>query len=76
MSGVDAADTALAHANERLGAFVSPRTLLEQARPSQPPKPLTALDREQLDGLVCPLHHGPHVALRELTEDRGQYGHF
>jgi 5'-AMP-activated protein kinase regulatory gamma subunit len=32
-------------------AFVSPRTLLEQARPMMPPRSYTALDREQIDGL-------------------------
>lgn len=62
MSGVDTADSATsapttAPANdaslgpERL-AFVTPRTYLEQARPAMSPRALTAVDREQLDGLV------------------------
>ena len=38
--------------NDARPAFVSPRTLLEQARPILPPRSFTALDREQLDGLV------------------------
>ncbi|KAF2250869.1 nuclear protein SNF4 [Trematosphaeria pertusa] len=61
MSGVDTADSATsapttAPANdaslgpERL-AFVTPRTYLEQARPAMSPRALTAVDREQLDGL-------------------------
>jgi len=37
--------------NDARPAFVSPRTLLEQARPILPPRSFTALDREQLDGL-------------------------
>lgn len=41
-----------ARPNEARPTFVSPRTLLEQARPILPPRTFTALDREQLDGLV------------------------
>jgi hypothetical protein len=41
-----------ARPNDARPAFVSPRTLLEQARPILPPRSFTALDREQLDGLV------------------------
>ena len=54
MSGVDTADSATSSLlmNDARPAFVSPRTLLEQARPTVPPKTVTALDREQLDGLV------------------------
>lgn len=54
--------------NDARPAFVSPRTLLEQARPILPPRSFTALDREQLDGLVwlcsisnpqrCAVHRG------------------
>jgi len=60
MSGADTADSATpvpaaALANDapsdRL-AFVTPRTYLEQGRPVMPPRALTAVDREQLDGLV------------------------
>ncbi|KAJ4366676.1 AMP-activated serine/threonine-protein kinase regulatory subunit [Ascochyta clinopodiicola] len=40
-----------ARPNEARPTFVSPRTLLEQARPILPPRTFTALDREQLDGL-------------------------
>jgi len=41
-----------ARPNDARPTFVSPRTLLEQARPILPPRTFTALDREQLDGLV------------------------
>ena len=41
-----------ARPNDARPAFVSPRTLLEQVRPILPPRSFTALDREQLDGLV------------------------
>lgn len=56
MSGVDTASaTANAHIDGR-PAFVSPRNLLQQVRQPPPPekqkpKPVSALDREQLDGL-------------------------
>ncbi|KAJ4370159.1 AMP-activated serine/threonine-protein kinase regulatory subunit [Didymella sp. IMI 355093] len=40
-----------ARPNDARPTFVSPRTLLEQARPILPPRTFTALDREQLDGL-------------------------
>jgi hypothetical protein len=62
MSGADAADSTtpapigLSGNDVPLGqqpGFVAPRTYLEQTRPIQPPKPLTALDREQMEGLVC-----------------------
>lgn len=33
-------------------AFVTPRDFLQQSRPSLPARALTAVDREQLDGLV------------------------
>jgi hypothetical protein len=59
MSGPDAADPpAPAPQNPHdvaLGsppAFVAPRTYLEQARPIVPPKPMSAVDREQMEGLV------------------------
>ncbi|PVI05267.1 nuclear protein SNF4 [Periconia macrospinosa] len=63
MSGADTADAAvppaaplprnnLLHSGSPLGhAFVTPRTYLEQGRPTMPPRALTAADREQLDGL-------------------------
>ena len=41
-----------ARPNDARPTFVTPRTLLEQARPILPPRTCTALDREQLDGLV------------------------
>lgn len=40
-----------ARPSEARPTFVTPRTLLEQARPILPPRTFTALDREQLDGL-------------------------
>jgi 5'-AMP-activated protein kinase regulatory gamma subunit len=50
MSGADAlASDAPPHDGP---AFVTPRTYLEQGRPVMPPRALTAVDREQLDGLV------------------------
>jgi 5'-AMP-activated protein kinase regulatory gamma subunit len=60
MSGADTADSATpappaALANDAphdRPAFVTPRTYLEQGRPVMPPRALTAVDREQLDGLV------------------------
>lgn len=63
MSGADTADAAvppaaplprnnLLHSDSPLShAFVTPRTYLEQGRPTMPPRALTAADREQLDGL-------------------------
>ncbi|CAO2651975.1 Nn.00g002580.m01.CDS01 [Neocucurbitaria sp. VM-36] len=53
MSGVDTGDTGTSNlaVNDARPAFVSPRTLLEQSRPTAPAKVVTALDREQLDGL-------------------------
>ncbi|CAI6332654.1 unnamed protein product [Periconia digitata] len=60
MSGADTADAALPHNDllrsaSPLGhehpAFVTPRTYLEQGRPTMPPRALTTADREQLDGL-------------------------
>ncbi|KAF2654639.1 nuclear protein SNF4 [Lophiostoma macrostomum CBS 122681] len=60
MSGADTADSTapapigLAGNDVPLGqqpGFVAPRTYLEQTRPMQPPKPVTALDREQMEGL-------------------------
>lgn len=66
MSGADTADahpagaapaTAASHAANNPNvpfdrpAFVTPRTYLEQARPGMMPRALTAMDREQLDGL-------------------------
>jgi hypothetical protein len=65
MSGSDAADSAMPApsyptplpANDLpLGQpppFVAPRTYLEQAKPQGSPKPMTAIDREQMEGLVC-----------------------
>ncbi|KAF1967891.1 CBS-domain-containing protein [Bimuria novae-zelandiae CBS 107.79] len=63
MSGADTADSATSappntHTNandvpqphERL-TFVTPRDFLEQGRPILPPRALTTVDREQLDGL-------------------------
>lgn len=68
MSGADTADSATAatpalpnphaatnhHVNAQAErpAFVTPRDFLEQGRPIMPPRALTAVDREQLDGLV------------------------
>lgn len=46
MSGVDAADSATPNPH-----FVSPRHLLEQTRPILPPRTITKLDQEHLDGL-------------------------
>ncbi|UPX17389.1 AMP-activated serine/threonine-protein kinase regulatory subunit [Ascochyta rabiei] len=51
MSGDTEARPNEARPNEARPTFVSPRTLLEQARPILPPRTFTALDREQLDGL-------------------------
>lgn len=61
MSGVDTAGPAASvaanppAADASLGpdrpAFVTPRTYLEQGRPVMPSRALTAVDREQLDGL-------------------------
>lgn len=57
-----------ARPNEARPTFVSPRTLLEQARPILPPRTFTALDREQLDGLVPPrAAHAPPAAAPRLT---------
>lgn len=74
MSGPDAADSsapavANPHANDvvlgQQPAFVAPRTYLEQARPIVPPKPMTAVDREQMEGLVglCSSSIGPRTRL-------------
>jgi hypothetical protein len=65
MSGADTADSAPPappnpHADPHDGlqqqhdrpAFVTPRDFLEQGRPILPPRALTAVDKEQLDGLV------------------------
>lgn len=65
MSGADTADSAtpappIPHADAHDGpqhqhdrpAFVTPRDFLEQGRPILPPRALTAVDKEQLDGLV------------------------
>jgi 5'-AMP-activated protein kinase regulatory gamma subunit len=64
MSGADTADSATpAPPNPPTAAndapqphdrptFVTPRDFLEQGRPILPPRALTAVDREQLDGLV------------------------
>jgi len=57
MSGVDTADsTTNALSNDARPAFVTPRDLLQQSRAPLPPKEqplqLSAVDREQLDGLV------------------------
>lgn len=56
MSGADTADSAHAHANDMpvsldRPTFVTPRDFLEQGRPSLS-RALTAIDKEQLDGLV------------------------
>lgn len=59
MSGADTADPVTpAPANLPDGdvSFVAPRTYLEQTKPITPPKPLTALDREQMEGLVRVWH--------------------
>ena len=57
MSGVDAADsTTNALGSDARPAFVTPRDLLQQSRaplpPKEQPRQLSAIDREQLDGLV------------------------
>ena len=65
MSGADTADPATSappnppttandapQPHER-PTFVTPRDFLEQRRPILPPRALTAVDKEQLDGLVC-----------------------
>ncbi|KAF2182013.1 nuclear protein SNF4 [Zopfia rhizophila CBS 207.26] len=61
MSGADMADsttpaplTAIASdtiPGQEPPGFVQPRTYLEQAKPITPPKPLSAIDREQMEGL-------------------------
>ncbi|KAF2710217.1 CBS-domain-containing protein [Pleomassaria siparia CBS 279.74] len=61
MSGVDIADSAMAappnvpisDVSQAQGkpAFVAPRTYLDQTRPVVPPTPLSAVDREQMEGL-------------------------
>ena len=51
MSGAD--ESTDSHAdNAAVPVFVSPRTLLEPSRPVLPPRAFTALDKEQLEGLV------------------------
>jgi len=57
MSGVDTADsTTNALPSDARPAFVTPRDLLQQSRaplpPKEQPRQLSAVDREQLDGLV------------------------
>lgn len=57
MSGHDAADSATnALGSDARPAFVTPRDLLQQSRAPLPskeqPRQLSAIDREQLDGLV------------------------
>lgn len=59
MSGVDTADAA-SPANDapqphERPTFVTPRDFLEQGRPILPPQAPTAVDKEQLDGLVRPV---------------------
>ncbi|KAF2798279.1 nuclear protein SNF4 [Melanomma pulvis-pyrius CBS 109.77] len=58
MSGVDIADSAVpapttlpASDVPLPAAFVTPRTYLDQMRPVIPPAPLSAVDREQMEGL-------------------------
>ncbi|KAF2867636.1 hypothetical protein BDV95DRAFT_597849 [Massariosphaeria phaeospora] len=61
MSGVDMVDSAMpAPENDTISdlplgqgppAFVAPRTYLERTDPIGPPKPVTAVDREQMEGL-------------------------
>ncbi|KAF2740134.1 CBS-domain-containing protein [Polyplosphaeria fusca] len=53
MSGADMASSVSQAAAEALErpAFVAPRTYLENARDPEPPKPLTAADREQMEAL-------------------------
>lgn len=62
MSGADTADSTMPappsapvadehHAQQP--AFVAPRTYLSQTRPASAPRPLTALDREQMEGLIA-----------------------
>jgi 5'-AMP-activated protein kinase regulatory gamma subunit len=75
-AGADTADPASAgnhdnNAHER-PTFVTPRTYLEQGRPTMPPRAMTAVDREQLDGLVsfCRAHAmmttPTHIAQRTI----------
>jgi hypothetical protein len=57
MSGGDTTDSATNALNsDARPAFVTPRDLLQQSRapcaPKEPPRQLSAIDREQLDGLV------------------------
>lgn len=59
MSGSDTADSAnpatFASNDVPVGhepAFAAPSTFLSQTRPVAPPKPLTPLDKEQMEGLV------------------------
>ena len=66
MSGADVAESTTAPAplnptiidsatgHERSG-FVQPRTYLEPAEPITPTKPLSPIDREQIEGLVSGL---------------------
>jgi hypothetical protein len=57
MSGADTTESATNALNgDARPAFVTPRDLLQQSRaplpPKEPPPQLSAIDREQLDGLV------------------------
>lgn len=54
MSGIDIVDavTTPPGVDGARPSFVSPRTILQQSRQRQPSKSLSALEREQLDGLV------------------------
>lgn len=56
MSSVDAADSTNNLSSDARPAFVTPRDLLQQSRaplpPKEQPRQLSAVDREQLDGLV------------------------
>jgi len=55
MSGADATDSAANALNsDARPAFVTPRDLLRAPLPpKEQPRQLSAIDREQLDGLVC-----------------------
>jgi len=51
MSGVDAVDSA-PPVDAARPSFVSPSTILKQSRQKPPAPPLSALEKEELEGLV------------------------
>jgi hypothetical protein len=73
MSGVDTADSATNSLdNDARPAFVTPRDLLQHSRspfpPQEQPRQLSAVDREQLDGLVRERHAMLSACSAELTK--------